>query len=147
MDEQNPVLGDQVSINNQFTIPLTSDEATKAGWVMGDCIPDMGIHYAYDLNEPGSQTWNTSSLVPALPMYNPENGYINAVLVSIPDLQVYEPFGEWEGPFLPSMFCGNWCSQSGCDFSSQATVFSTLHLFFRDPHLNDCTGAPCKLIP
>jgi len=146
VDNQNPVLGDQVSINNQFNIPLNSDDATNAGWVMGDCIPKMGIHYAYDLNAPGTQTWNTSSLVPTLPMYNPENGYINAVLVSIPDLQIFKPLGEWEGPFLVPVFCGNWCHNSGCQFPG-AAVFSTMHLMFRDPSLNDCTGAPCKLIP
>jgi len=145
-DDQNPVLGDQVSINNQFNIPLNSTDAKNAGWVMGNCIPEMGIHYAYDLNAPGSQTWNVSSLVPTLPMYNPEDGYINAVLVSIPNAQLYEPLGEWEGPFLPSIFCGNWCRLSGCDFSGEANVFSTLHLMFRDPSLNDCDGAPCKLV-
>jgi hypothetical protein len=91
------ILGDRLMINQEFNIPLTMGDAEKAGWVMGNCINKMGIHHAYDLNQPGGQTWNVSSLVPVQPMYNVETEAISAVLFWMPDLQNIEPLGDWEG--------------------------------------------------
>lgn len=143
-DPYNPYLGDRLMINQQFEIPLTMSDAENAGWVMGNCITKMGIHHAYDLNAPGSQTWNVSSLVPVLPMYNADTQAVSAVLFWMPDLQDIEPLGEWEGPFIPSLFCKNWCSDSGCNFDG-VTVFTTNHWMFTDPDLNTCGNAPCAL--
>jgi hypothetical protein len=136
------VLGDQVSINQFFNIPLSMAGAAKAGWVEGDCIPEMGIHHAYDLNAPGNQTWNISSLVPVLPMYNSETKAISAILFWMPDVQRVEPFGDWEGPFPPFIFCKNWCADSGCKFGG-VNFFTTMHWMFTDPSKNTCSKARC----
>ncbi len=144
IDYDNPVLGDQLSINNQFSIPLTMSDAESNGWVMGNCISKMGIHHAYDLLQPGGQTWNSSSLVPVLPMYSPETGGVNAVLFAFPHLEMIEIFGEWEGPFTPGLFCKNWCANSGCMWPD-VTVWTTMHWMFHDPSLNNCNGAKCSL--
>eukprot|EP01087_Luapelamoeba_hula_P008244 TRINITY_DN2054_c0_g1_i1.p1 TRINITY_DN2054_c0_g1~~TRINITY_DN2054_c0_g1_i1.p1 ORF type:complete len:284 (+),score=33.82 TRINITY_DN2054_c0_g1_i1:47-898(+) len=142
VDHNNGPLGDQISINQFFPIPLTAPVARAAGWVSGNCIPYMGIHHAFDLNKPGSQTWNVSSLVPLLPMYNVQTLRVSAVLIWEPHLARYEPAGPFEGPFTQSLFCKNWCSNAGCQFTS-TSWFSTLHWMFTDPSLNACTGAPC----
>eukprot|EP01102_Stenamoeba_stenopodia_P002576 TRINITY_DN12433_c0_g1_i2.p1 TRINITY_DN12433_c0_g1~~TRINITY_DN12433_c0_g1_i2.p1 ORF type:complete len:298 (-),score=61.26 TRINITY_DN12433_c0_g1_i2:141-995(-) len=138
------ILGDQLTINGNFDIPLTMTSAEQAGWLMGNCIDKMGIHHSYDLNAPGSSTWNVSSLVPVMPMYHPDTDEITAVLFLMPDLQYVEPLGDWEGPFIPSVFCKNWCSNSGCEFYD-VDVFTTMHWMFKDPDLNTCTDAPCSL--
>jgi len=143
-DGSSYVLGNQLSINNNFPIELTASDAANAGWLMGDCIPKMGTHYSYDLNAPGSSTWNVSSLVPVMPMYNVDTGFVSALLFWMPGLQNIEPLGDWEGPFIPTLFCGNWCSDSGCSWDG-VIVFTTMHWFFSDPSQNDCTNAKCSL--
>lgn len=40
----------------------------------------MGIHHAYDLAAPGKQTWNPTTLVPVMPMYDAKRTTINAIL-------------------------------------------------------------------
>jgi len=137
-------LGDRLVINGQMEIPLAMPAAQSAGWVEGNCIPKMGIHHAYDLNFPGSQSWNASSLVPVLPMYSPQSGKITAVLLASSDAQRIEPFGDWEGPFINMLFCKNWCANTGCTFPGVG-LWTTMHWLFEDPKLNVCDGAMCTI--
>jgi len=143
-DSRNGALGDRLWINQRFHIPDTARLAKSAGWVPGNCINQMGTHYAYDLNKPGYQTWNVSSLVPVMPMYNVATERISAVLFWSPHLERYEVLGPWEGPFIPTLFCGNWCAHTGCHFPG-VHVFSTLHWMLTNPSQNNCHGAPCSL--
>jgi len=138
------VVGDRLLINGQMSIPLVMSAAQQAGWVEGNCINKMGVHHAYDLNAPSQQTWNASSLVPVLPMYNPVSGHITAVLLASTDAQRVEPFGDWEGPFINALMCKNWCANTGCTFPG-VTFWTTMHWLFEDPTLNVCTGARCVL--
>jgi len=137
------VLGDQVSINNDYLIPENSDIATAAGWVMGDCISQMGIHYSFDLNaQHGKMTWNSSSLLPIMPMYGVNDKQIKAVLIATPTYQYTFPLGEFEGPFTNGLFCFNWCPNTGCTFSG-TSVWTTFHWLFTNYAEVSCTGAPC----
>jgi len=140
----NNKLGDRLVINGHMSIPVTKPLAQSAGWVEGNCIPKMGIHHAYDLNHPSSQTWNSSSLVPILPMYSATTGRVTAVLIASPDAQRIEPFGDWEGPFINSLFCKNWCANTGCTFPG-VSLWTTMHWLFEDPATNTCTGAKCSI--
>jgi len=141
-DTDDNLLGDRLSINGIMDIPLDMSDAQLAGWVEGDCIPKMGIHHAYDLAYPGSQSWNKDTLVPVLPMFDPTSGKITAVLLASSDAQRIEPFGDWEGPFPNFLFCKNWCANTGCTFPG-VMLWTTMHWFFGDPALNQCTGAKC----
>jgi len=141
---KNEVLGSHISINNKIPIPENSLLATAVGWVEGNCISRMGIHYAYDLNAPGKMSWNSSSLVPVMPMYGPIDRQLKAILINTPTWQDTEPVGEWEGPFTNGLFCYNWCSSSDCTFSP-SSVWSTMHWLFTDYSIVNCTGAKCSL--
>ncbi len=166
-DPSGAVVGDRLNINGKFPIPLTMPLAQGAGWVMGNCIPQMGIHHAFDLAAPGKQTWNASTLVPVLPMYDAKTQRINSILFNVWNLQwvscklfilMYcyslalimvggsqvEPLGMYEGPFTNGLFCKNWCADSGCGWEG-VTVWTTLHFHFVDPETISCEGAPCKL--
>jgi len=143
-DTDSNLLGDRLVINGIMDIPLSMPSAQLAGWVEGNCIPKMGIHHAYDLNFPSSQSWNASSLVPVMPMYSPQTGAITAVLLASSDAQRIEPFGEWEGPFINMLFCKNWCANTGCTFPG-VMLWTTMHWLFEDPKLNTCDGAMCVI--
>jgi len=143
-DTDDNLLGDRVSINGIMDIPLVMDDAQTAGWVEGNCIPKMGVHHAFDLNAPGDQTWNASSLVPVLPMYHPQTRAITAVLLASTDAQRIEPFGDWEGPFINMLMCKNWCANTGCTFPGVG-LWTTMHWLFEDPSLNQCAGANCVI--
>lgn len=139
------LIGDQLNIwGSVQSIALNMTSAEAEQWVMGDCIPKMGIHHAYDLNAPGSQTWNWQSLVPAQPMYDAVTGVLTAVLVNMPDAQLVEPFGEMEGPFINMLFCKNWCAQPACSFSG-VTLWSTLHFHLVPIDSISCNGAKCMI--
>jgi len=144
-DAQPEPLGDRVLVAGTLNVPLTMGEAESAGWYQGNCIPEMGIHHSFDLNAPGNMSWNASSLIPIMPMYDAVNQSINAVLFNIPDWQHTEPLGDWEGPLLPFLFCKNWCSTSGCQFPG-VTTFSTMHWLFVDPSSISCSGAACVIM-
>jgi len=138
------VLGDRMFINGMMEIALNMDDAQSQGWVEGNCIPKMGVHHAYDLDYPFSQSWNFNSLVPVMPMYNPQTRALSAVLLASPDAQRIEPFGDWEGPFINMLMCKNWCANTGCTFPG-VTLWTTMHWLFEDPKLNVCTGAKCVI--
>jgi len=142
-DNSNP-LGDRLEINGNLSIPLTMSGAQASGWVMGNCLYEMGIHHAYDISAPGKQTWNKDTLAPVLPMYEPSSGRINAILINVGNYQNTEPLGVFEGPFTSGLFCKNWCSNSGCTFKG-VTVWTTLHWHFVDPSTISCNSAPCQL--
>jgi len=138
------VLGDQVHVGGVFPVPLSESVAQSDGWVMGNCIGRMGIHYSFDLASPGNQTWNASSQVPVLPMYDAKRHTINAILINVWNWQKTEPLGVFEGPFIPYLYCLNWCADSGCNWP-QVSLWTTLHWHFVDPASISCDGAPCAL--
>jgi len=139
------LIGNQLNIwGNVQSIALNMTAAEAGGWVMGNCIPKMGMHHAYDLNAPGSQTWNYQSLVPVQPMYDGITQNLNAVLINVPAMQLTEPIGELEGPFINMLFCKNWCANTGCDWSG-VTVWTTLHFHLVPIDSISCDGAPCSL--
>eukprot|EP01089_Gocevia_fonbrunei_P011713 TRINITY_DN2552_c0_g1_i4.p1 TRINITY_DN2552_c0_g1~~TRINITY_DN2552_c0_g1_i4.p1 ORF type:complete len:290 (+),score=40.08 TRINITY_DN2552_c0_g1_i4:40-870(+) len=137
------VLGTYISINNVFVLPEDSNAATKQGWIEGNCIGEMGIHYSYDLESPGNMTWKTENLLPILPMYGVEDKLIKAILIATPTWQDTYPFGQFEGPFTSSLFCFNWCANTGCTF--QSDIWSTFHWLFTDYTKVTCTGARCAI--
>jgi len=138
------LIGNQLNMWNIQSIALNMSAAEAEGWVMGNCIPKMGIHHAYDLNAPGNQTWNWQSLVPVLPMYDAVNQNLNAVLINTPQAQWVEPLGEYEGPFPNMLMCKNWCANTGCDFPG-VTLWTTLHFHLVPIDGISCTGAPCMI--
>ena len=81
------VLGDRLEINSFFSIPLNASQAAKEGWVPGNCIGEMGVHHAYDLAAFGRNTWNASTLVPVMPMYDAQRTTINAILFNVPHFE------------------------------------------------------------
>eukprot|EP01129_Flabellula_baltica_P016433 TRINITY_DN8750_c0_g1_i1.p1 TRINITY_DN8750_c0_g1~~TRINITY_DN8750_c0_g1_i1.p1 ORF type:complete len:273 (+),score=59.31 TRINITY_DN8750_c0_g1_i1:154-972(+) len=137
-------LGDQAMLLQKYNVPLNNIEAKAAGWVMGNCIQGMGIHYAYDIHQPGNQTWNANSLFPLMPMYDSVKGDITAILIAIPRVERVYPFGGWEGPFPNFLFCKNWCASSDCHWK-HTSWWSTQHWLFGNPDLQKCVGAPCAL--
>jgi len=138
------VLGDRISINNNIPLPQTSDDATSQGWVAGACITEMGIHYSLDISSPGMMTWNSSTLLPVMPMYGVDDHQIKAILINSATFQYTEPIGEFEGPFNNAFFCLNWCSDTGCTFSG-TDIWTTFHWLFTNYKDVSCAGAPCKL--
>jgi len=146
-DSAPEVIGDRLNIWDVQSIPLNMSSAQANGWVEGNCIPLMGIHHAYDLNAPGTNTWNWMSLVPVQPMYDSlaEGNPLNAVLVNIPQLQLTEPLGQCEGPFGNDKFCLNWCENTGCTWSGPSD-WVTMH-FHIVPILSiSCSGAKCNIL-
>lgn len=144
-----PLLGDRmVLLNNEkqgFEIPVNRDRAEQLDWVRGNCISGMGTHYAYDIKSPGNSTWESSTLLPILPMYRPLTGQITAILINTPQRQTtFLTGGRWEGSFPNSVFCSNWCSDSGCHWNG-ATGWNTLHWLFEARSENTCEGSICEL--
>eukprot|EP01130_Rhizamoeba_saxonica_P006306 TRINITY_DN2513_c0_g1_i1.p1 TRINITY_DN2513_c0_g1~~TRINITY_DN2513_c0_g1_i1.p1 ORF type:complete len:290 (-),score=58.05 TRINITY_DN2513_c0_g1_i1:141-977(-) len=140
--DYNNALGDQLLVNGKFEIPVTRNDAENSGWVMGNCIKGMGIHYAYDIDAPFNQTWQADSLFPIMPMYNAQDGLITAILINNAKTERVYPLGDWEGPFFNFLFCKNWCDDSGCTWYG-ANIWSTMHWLFRNPDDQKCIGAPC----
>jgi len=131
-------LGTQVVINQggvNFAIPLTENDATNAKFTKGSCIGKMGTHWSYDLQTAPEMSWEEENLMPVVPMYS--NGDISAFFFTTPVVQLPEPLGDWEGPFIPSLFCLNWCT-SNCTWD--ATFISTLHFIIDNPSDNVCSS-------
>jgi len=112
-------------------IPLTDTVASDMGWTNGSCLPKMGRHWSWDVS--GSNTWNWQTLLPVMPMYM--NGSLVTILINTAQWTVPYPVGDFEGPFVNSLMCLNWCS-SNCNFN--ADIWSTMHFFFSDPNFNNC---------
>jgi len=141
VDSQTAV-GDQLIINQggaNFPIPLNTNDASSQNWYSGGCIKGMGTHWSYDVSTPGNMTWLNGNLLPVMPMFM--NGAITAVLINSPNVQTVWPIGIWEGPFINSLFCYNWCPTSGCTFDN--TFWTTTHFLFDDKSSNYCNGNEC----
>jgi len=140
-------VGDRIVVGSkQLRVPLNATDAKMKGWMEGDCIPGMGIHYSMNLGGPlGKGNWNASSLFPIMPMYDAQSGNINAILIANPHLANAFPLGWWEGPIPNILMCKNWCSTSGCGFVD-TLIWSTMHFWFRDHSGISCTGARCSLL-
>jgi len=126
-------IGDSLIVAQEtmaFPVPLYADDAAAQGWTNGSCLPRMGTHAAWDVT--GTMTWNTSTLLPVMPMY--WGGSLQTLLVNTPHLELVWPVGSFEGPFTSTLFCLNFCG--ACDF--QASGWATMHFFFRNPSLVDC---------
>jgi len=148
-DTQSYVLGDRVVINQgssmTFDVPLNASEAAAQNWFgPGGCISHMGNHWSYDLETAPEMSWEAANLLPLLPMYqnvssdNYEQGAINAFLITTPAFQYTEPLGDWEGPFINTLFCYNWCDPECTSFD--ADPWYTLHFFLHDPSENTCVS-------
>jgi len=132
-------IGNALIINQdsiKLHIALNNVSAAAQQWTSGGCIEKMGIHWFYDLQGHPNPTWKTANLVPIMPMYNQATGLLTAFLVQTDYVEDVWPFGWWEGPFIPSLFCYNFCPP--CTFDT--SVFSTIHFFLTDPELNLCSS-------
>lgn len=143
----NEPVGDRVVVNPDsisLEIPLTRSGALAKGFFTGGCIGGMGVHHSLDLNSYGKPTWNHSSLMPFTPMYDETSGNLNAVLLQTSSLQEGVPFvGDWEGPFVNSLLCQNYCD-SRCpkmlaNSVGTAHLWNTCHFLFHDHSLNKCS--------
>jgi len=135
------VIGDVLVINPDaanLQIGFDVDEATQLQWTPGHCISKMGTHWAYDIDSHPDISHKVANLVPVMPMYNDQTGNLSAFLIHINHIESVEPFGVWEGPFPPILFCDNLCSP--CTFDT--FFFSTIHFMLTDPDLNIC-GSSC----
>jgi len=135
------VIGDSLWINQDsiaMPIGLTKDQASELEWTEGHCITKMGTHWAYDTNTHPYISHTIATLVPIFPMYNDNTGLLSAFLVHSNYVEKVEPFGIWEGPFIPYLFCKNLCPP--CTFDTN--FFSTIHFMLTDPSMNIC-GDSC----
>jgi len=131
-------IGYQAVINQggvNIVIPLTDTQAEEENWTNGSCIKYMGRHWAYDLQSAPNFTWQYTNLLPVEPMYT--DGNLVTFLISYGDFETVEPIGDWEGPFIPTLFCENFC-QTGCTFN--VNFFSTMHFFLTDYTQNICAA-------
>jgi hypothetical protein len=142
--ESSAPLGTRLSINQHFDIPLTQAEADRAGWLMGNCIPKMGIHYSYNIAPGASHSFALDTMLPTMPMYNPATGRVAAVLYLWDAPQQNGLIGPWEGPFDNNLFCLNWCKNSGCAFDGD--TISSMHWLFGDyAHVSCKANATCVI--
>lgn len=123
-----------------FNIPLAEALLSDAGFVKGGCISGMGTHYSYDVAYTPKLAYNMSTLMPVTPMYM--NGTISAVLISSPTVQEVVPLiGPWEGPFINSLWCYNWCDDScSTNFGKGTSFWSSMHFLFHDHSENTCAA-------
>jgi len=139
-DMQPEEIGDSLTINADtigMPIGLNVEQATNLEWTPGHCISEMGTHWAYDTQDHPLISHQVANLVPIMPMYNDETGNLSAFLVHITHIEKVEPFGVWEGPFIPLLFCQNLCPP--CNFDT--FFFSTMHFMLTDPKLNVCQSS------
>jgi WAS/WASL-interacting protein len=137
-------LGDAVS-NGGISIPVTEPAAQQAGWTRGACIKGMGTHYSLDVRRRnGTMSWAVDDFYPIMPMFHPKTKAINGVLIASTNVNLLFPFGIWEGPFPGSIFCMNWCKNTGCSFYPGTGMWSTVHWMFNDTKYNSCDGAICN---
>jgi len=83
-------IGDRIVLNpstiNQ-TLPATEKMAAASRWSRGACIKGMGRHWEYDLQTAPIQSYNSSNLLPVVPMYDPASGNLNAIFFASTDVQ------------------------------------------------------------
>jgi len=130
-------LGSMLLINQNGinkSVPLTSDDAAAQSYTQGACLSNMGTHWEYDLESAPVMSWNVSNLQPLVAMYNGD-GMLSAFFITTVNLQVPEPFGDWEGPLVGPLMCLNWCDS---DCSWGFNLFNTMHFYVTDHNLNTC---------
>jgi len=142
-------LGDRAVINPGSVaraLPLVQEGAIAEGYQTGSCIASMGTHSFYDLvGKNGSMTWESPNLMPVVPMYDRNAGWkLNAIFFTTPIVQQSIPFvryNQWEPVALPNFgMCKNWCD-TDCGWKFKDTWFwSTMHIYFSDPHKVTCQG-------
>ena len=139
-DTKGGVLGDRLIVapNSEFpmTVPLTEDLAMRNNYTRGGCISGMGRHAGFDLVSNPHLSGYSFTLMPVIPMYH--DGFVSAILFFAHQSQEYWPVGQWEGPFIPYLFCKNFCSDNCMEKESGFSLFSTMHFLFHDPALNTC---------
>jgi len=132
-------LGDQLVINqgneNAVSVPTNAADAANAGWTKGSCINTMGTHWGYDIT--GTMTYNSSTLLPLIPMFDYTSDSLSAIMFNFPHAQRFEPLGIWEGPIFGALMCKNFCS-SECNSFDGVSIYSTLHVWTTDPHSHSC---------
>jgi hypothetical protein len=107
--------------NLKLEIPLSVDAANAEGYRRGSCFNGMGFHHFKDWKaENGTMSWKAANLVPVVPMYDLENGSINAIFFASAIVQqsIFPPAeNEWEPVPLPNeLMCGNFCD-ADCTFA------------------------------
>ena len=145
------ILGDRLIINQgslDYSVPVIAGEAHKASWTEGSCFNQMGQHHFYDFNSAPEMSWDSSALLPIVPMYDPpfdDAGTLNAFFFTTPVAQpgsslwnIASGKADWESPALtPSLMCKNWCDDE-CTWESS---WATMHLFTRKDYLElECPG-------
>jgi len=132
-------IGTQAVINQDgvaWPVPLNVTAATAAQWTPGGCITKMGTHWIYDLVEHPNLSFKANNTIPLLPMFNGDTGLLSAFLVSTPVYQSVEPFGMWEGPFPPILWCKNF-APGYCTWDE--TFTTTMHFMLTNPDNNQCS--------
>lgn len=132
-------IGDTLIVNpggeEEYKIPLTTQEAASKNWYEGACFDGMGTHWFLDTAGGRPPTWSGLDLFPVVAMYDAV-GKINAIFfVSFAD-QVSIPFVSanwWEPKSLSnSEMCANMCAGETCTFQDHDQVWSTMHIYFND---------------
>ncbi|KAL9645446.1 hypothetical protein ABK040_002644 [Willaertia magna] len=139
LDLQGGVVGDRVVVSPQgakFEVPILEKTAQQQNWTSGGCIEGMGRHWGYDFTSKPHLSGHASSLMPVIPMYH--EGFISAVLVFTHEVQKVWPVGNWEGPFNPTLFCYNFCTDECMKHESTFSFYTTLHFLFHDASENKC---------
>jgi len=137
------VIGDRVVVNQgtlNFNVPVLEADANSQQWTLGNCIGGMGNHWFYDLLAHPNVTYRAEQTAPVVPMYF--QGQISAFFFETTTKQWAEPIGCWEGPFIPTFFCKNFCG-SGCTWDQTWT--NTLHFLLRDHSQISCAPGNCTL--
>jgi len=135
-DTNSETIGDQVVVGQgtaNFVVPTTDSVAADENWTSGGCIKGMGTHWGFDLQTAPIISHKIENLFPIMPMYH--DGQISAILIAVDHALLVYPIGSWEGPFVPALFCYNFCDPS-CTFDT--TFISTMHYFFTDYSQNTC---------
>lgn len=140
----------------------------EAEWREGSCIPQMGYHWATDVNGGKDLAYKADSIVPIQPMYRSADGSIAGIFfmatvkkqnwaadcnVFVPTPECMGPLNFWDpGPGLnqvnapPFYFCSNFCGE--CKFTGSGSdpgIYTTMHWFFTDTSLEAC--APSDMGP
>ena len=139
VDVKGGVLGDRLVVaphGPAMEIPLTDSVAQHRNWTSGGCISGMGRHWGYDMVSAPHLSGYSFTLMPVVPMYH--DGFVSAVLFFVHQTQEVWPIGQWEGPFIPYLFCKNFCSDECMRKEETLSVFSTMHFLFHDASLNTC---------
>jgi hypothetical protein len=125
-------IGDRVVLNpngiNQ-TLPANEKLATMSKWTRGACIKGMGRHWEFDFQSAPYQSYNSSNMLPVVPMYDPSTSNLNAVFFASTDVQQgLLDSHQWDIIPIPGvLMCKNFCGN--CQWPSLG-MWSTMHIWF-----------------